>query len=153
VRGNLITAVLVAAVILAAVTASAAMTGGAISGPGAAAAPGVIGVTCSGTTSDAATLQNAINSSPPGAVIDIGGGTCLLTRGISLPGGRTYTGGNAAGTVLKQGATMGYVLASEAYAAGASTTGDPLAIRDLSVACDGSGGTDGIVILSSACGR
>ncbi len=83
-----------------------------------------------------------------GAVIDIKGGTCLLTQGISLPGDRTYTGGATTGTVLKQGAHLAYMLASAAYVGNSSTTGTPLAIRDLTVSCDGSGGTDGIIVLN-----
>jgi hypothetical protein len=145
VRGKLVAALIMMPIAVAGCTSAGGTPGGAAT---SSTARGVIGVTCSGTTSDAATLQNAIDSSPPGAVVAIGGGTCLLTRGISLRGGRTYTGGNAAGTVLKQDAGMDYVLASEAYAAGESTTGDPLAVRDLSIACDGSGGTDGIVVLN-----
>lgn len=75
--------------------------------------PGLVEVTCGGATSDAAALQGAIDSSGPGATIDIRGGICLLTRGISLPGDRTYAG--TADTVLKQDASMSYVLAAAAY--------------------------------------
>jgi len=105
-------------------------------------------VTCRDARSDAATLQHAINASTPGAQIRIQGGTCLLSRGIRLLGDRTYTGGNTTGTVLKQAAPMPYVLAASAYASNGKTTGDPLAIRDLTVACNGSGSTDGIIVLN-----
>ena len=43
---------------------------------------------------------------------------------------------------------MTYVLASAAYVGNLPTTGDPLAIRDLTVSCNGSGGTNGIVVLN-----
>ncbi len=142
-RAKLVMAAVVIAAIFAAVTSS-----GAATTIDAANAPGFVVVTCGDATSDAATLQNAIDSSPPGAVIDIQGGTCLLTRGISLPGDRTYTGGNSAGTVLKQAARMSYVLAAAAYVDNSPATGDPLTIRDLTVACDGSGRTDGMIILN-----
>lgn len=105
-------------------------------------------ITCTGRAADAATLQRAINASPPGAAIGIKGGTCLLNRGITLPGNRTYAGGSTTGTVLKQDGPMRYVLASAAYQGNSVTTGNPLAIRDLTVACDGSGATDGIIVTN-----
>ena len=105
-------------------------------------------VTCRDSTSDAARLQHAIDASTPGAEIDIQGGTCLLTKGITLLGDRTYVGGNTAGTVLKQGAAMPYLLASSAYVHDDKSTGDPLEIRDLTVACNGSGSTNGIIVLN-----
>jgi len=107
-----------------------------------------VSVTCSDRTSDAATLQMAVNSSPPGAAINIQGGTCLLTKGIELPGDRTYTGAGTAATTLVQDAGLPYVLASAAYTGNSTTTGDPVTIRDLTVSCDGSGSTDGIIIMN-----
>jgi Right handed beta helix region len=109
---------------------------------------GPISVSCFDNTSDAATLQYAINSSPPGSTILISGGICLLTKGIELPGNRTYEGESKSGTVLKQDSAMGYVLASQAYVEGSSTTGPPLAISNLSVECNRSGKTDGIIIMN-----
>jgi len=109
---------------------------------------GEVNVACTDSPSDAADLQDAINSSPPGTVIEIMGGTCLLTKGITLLGDRTYAGANASGTVLKQEGDMAYVLASGAYVDNSQTTGDPLAVRDLTVECNGSGNTDGIIILN-----
>ncbi|HXZ76144.1 MAG TPA: right-handed parallel beta-helix repeat-containing protein [Streptosporangiaceae bacterium] len=76
------------------------------------------------------------------------GGTCLLTRGIVLAVGRKYVGGATTGTVLKQHGPMSFVLASSAYVGNSTTTGDPIQIRDLTVACDGSGSTDGIIIMN-----
>jgi hypothetical protein len=122
---------------------------GACSGPaGNVAAAGVTGVTCHDDASDAARIQAAINGSSPGAIIQIGGGTCLLTQGLVLTGDRTYAGGSTTGTVLRQGGPIGYMLASSDYTGNSTTTGNPLQIRDLTVACDGSGNTDGIVILN-----
>ena len=43
---------------------------------------------------------------------------------------------------------MGYVLASSAYVDNSSATGQPLAIRNLTVECNGSGSTDGIIIMN-----
>ncbi len=136
-------AVLSCAVLSCAVTACA-------SGPAGAGAvpPGSTSVTCTDTTSDASALQRAIDSSSPGAAVGINGGTCLLTRPVTLPGDRTYIGGSTTGTVLKQDGRMSYVLGSAAYQGNSVTTGNPLAIRDLTVACSGSGTTDGIIILN-----
>ncbi len=138
------------AVIAVILLATAAILSAVLSGVSTStiSAPYLVKVTCDGTPSDSATLQRAINASRPGAVIYIQGGTCMLTHGISLLGDRTYTGGVTTGTVLQQDARMAYVLASAAYVGNNSTTGDPLAIRDLTVACDGAGGTDGIIVLN-----
>jgi parallel beta-helix repeat protein len=111
------------------------------------APPSAVTATCTHRTSDAASLQRAINSSSPGAIIEIRG-VCLLTRGIIFLDNRTYTGYNTTGTVLKQDGNMSYVLASQAYADNSSSTGEPVTIRDLTVECNGSGGTNGIVVLN-----
>ena len=113
-----------------------------------ASVAGSTGVTCHDDASDAARIQAAIDASSPGTIIQIGGGTCLLTRGLVLTGNRTYAGASTTGTVLKQASPMGYVLASSDYTGNSTTTGDPLQIRDLTVACSGTGDTDGIVILN-----
>lgn len=105
-------------------------------------------VTCRDRTSDAGRLQQAIDSSLPGSVIDIGGAICLLTKGITFLADRTYTGYNTTGTILKQDGSMSYVSASDAYVHKSSTTGEPVTIPDLTVECDGSGLTDGIIILN-----
>lgn len=116
--------------------------------PAAAGSPSDVIVSCADRPSDAATLQRAIDASPTGAAIGIKGGTCLLTRPVTLPGDRTYAGGSTTGTVLRQGGPMRYVLASAAYQGNSATTGSPLAIRDLTVACNGSGTTDGIIVMN-----
>lgn len=107
-----------------------------------------IHVTCKNRSTDAATLQHAIDSSPAGSAIEFQGGTCLLTTGLTLPGNRTYTGESTTGTVLRQQGNARFMLASSAYVDNATTTGDPLSIRDLTVACDGTGGTDGILLMN-----
>ena len=123
---------------------------------GASGTHGQIVVACADATTDAATINAAITGSARGAVVMIQG-TCLLTSPITLLGDRTYTGGNSGGatdttkptgTVLVQDASMAYVLASDAYATKATTSGDPLSIRDMTVACDNTGSTNGIVVES-----
>ena len=78
------------------------------------AMPGLSGVACQDNPGDAARIQAAINASTSGTVFRISG-TCLLTRGIVLAGGREYVGGPTTGTVLKQHGPMKFVLASSAY--------------------------------------
>jgi Right handed beta helix region len=114
--------------------------------PGTGLPPGVSGVACQDNTGDAARIQGVIDASAPGATIQING-TCVLTRGLVLPGDRTYVGGPTTGTVLEQHGPMSFVLASSAYTSNSTTTGDPLQIRNLTVACDGSGSTDGIIVM------
>jgi hypothetical protein len=128
-------------------TASARPTASDQHPPSATSKAFVTQVNCGDTSADAGALQQAIDKSPDGSVIQIGG-TCLLNRGIVLLPNRTYTGASRTGTVLKQAATMPYVLASSAYVDNSSTTGSPLAIQQLTVACSGRGSTDGIIILN-----
>jgi parallel beta-helix repeat protein len=104
-------------------------------------------VNCGDSAADAGVLQQAIDSSKLGSVIQIGG-TCLLNRGITLLPNRTYTGDSRTGTVLRQNASMPYVLASAAYVDNSATTGSPLTIQQLSIACNGRGSTDGIIIMN-----
>jgi Right handed beta helix region len=115
--------------------------------PGATRKAFVTQVSCGDRPADAATLQHAINASPAGSDIQIGG-TCLLDRGIVLLPNRTYTGASRTGTVLRQDAAMPYVLASSAYVNNSATTGSPLAVQQLTVACSGHGNTDGIIIMN-----
>jgi parallel beta-helix repeat protein len=111
------------------------------------AMPGTSGVACRNNPGDATRIQAAIDASAPGTVFQIGG-TCMLTRGIVLAVGRKYVGGPTTGTVLRQHGPMSFVLASSAYVDNSTTTGDPIQISDLTVACDGSGSTDGIIIMN-----
>ena len=109
--------------------------------------PFLVRVTCHDDSSDASRLQRAINASSRGATIAIGG-LCLLTRGITLLPDRSYTGSTPTGTVLRQAASMSFVLATDTYVRNLAHTGDPLSIRDLTVACNGSGQTDGIILVN-----
>ena len=111
------------------------------------AIPGLAGVACRDNSGDAARIQAAINASAPGTVLQISG-TCLLTRGIVLAEGREYVGGPTTGTVLRQAGPMSFVLASDAYVNNSTTTGAPIQISNLTVACDGSGSTDGIIVMN-----
>lgn len=113
------------------------------SGPAAS-----VHISCKDRNTDAAVIQQAIDSSPVGAAIEFQGGTCRLNRGLVLLSHRTYTGESTTGTVLLQDAPASYVLASESYVDNSAGTGDPLAIQDLTVACDGSGTTNGIILLN-----
>lgn len=129
-------------------TAPAGSTPSAVRHPPSATSKAfVTQVNCGNTRADTATLQHAIDSSPDGSVIQIGG-TCLLDHGIVLLPNRTYTGASRTGTVLRQDATMPYVLASSAYVDNSATTGSPLTIQRLTVACSGHGSTDGIIIMN-----
>lgn len=109
--------------------------------------PFLVRVTCHDDPSDASRLQRAINASSRGATIAIGG-LCLLTRSITLLPDRSYTGSTPTGTVLRQAASMKFVLATDTYVHNLAHTGDPLSIRDLTVACNGSGQTDGIILVN-----
>src|ERR1039457_2253418 len=145
--GGRVHAAAAAALSMAALSCAVTACGSGPAGSGTVP-PGSTSVTCTGTTSDASALQRAIDSSPPGAAVGIKGGICLLTRPVMLLGDRSYLGGSTTGTVLKQDGAMSYVLGSAAYQANSVTTGNPLAIRDLTVACNGSGTTDGIIVLN-----
>lgn len=115
--------------------------------PSASSKAFVTQVSCGDTRADAATLQHAIDASPDGSVIQIGG-TCLLDRSIVLLANRTYTGASRTGTVLRQDTALPYVLASSAYVNNSATTGSPLTIQRLTVACSGQGNTDGIIVMN-----
>jgi hypothetical protein len=104
-------------------------------------------VSCSNSPSDAGRIQHTIDVSKAGAVIEISG-TCFLTRGITLLGHRNYTGDGRTVTVLQQAADMAYVMASATFVNNNSTTGSPLTIQQLTIACSGRGQTDGMVILN-----
>lgn len=108
----------------------------------------VVTAACTDSVSDAASLQQAIDLSAAGSLIEIKGPVCLLARGITFLGDRTYVGYSTTGTILKQDGAMTYVLASDAYTGNSLSTGEPVAIRDLTVQCNGSGSTDGIIVLN-----
>ena len=151
-RGPIVTAVLAIMAMAAAGCGSLHEGGGAhvnhVSAGGGASEPGYVDhVSCGDSPGDAGLIQQAIDTSPAGAVIHISG-TCLLDHGLTLRGNRTYTGDSGTGTVLKQAADMRYVLASSTFVDNDSSTGGPLTIEQLTVACSGRGSTDGIIILN-----
>ena len=138
----------VAWVVRPAQSVTAGSSAGSSSSVTLAAPTATIKVSCQDNSGDAGRIQSAINGSPVGAAIEFQGGTCLLTKGLTLKGDRTYTGGSTTGTILKQSGSLPYVLASTSYVDSDPTTGDPLAIRDLTINCAGSGSTDGIILLN-----
>lgn len=89
---------------------------------------------CSGTSTDAATVQSAINSSAMGDEITFQG-TCLINATIKLLGGRTYQGQSRTNTVFKEasGANLPAILASDSWVDNATTTGAPIVVRDLTI--------------------
>ncbi len=158
-RARLIAALLAVMAGLAAGCSSPAASSPGTSGTGAngtgaaGTSPSAIGtasadhVSCGNSPGDANLIQRTIDASPVGAVIEISG-TCSLTHGITLLPNRTYTGNGRTNTVLQQNAAMRYVMASSSFVNNDSTTGSPLTIEDLTVACSGHGQTDGIIILN-----
>jgi Right handed beta helix region len=138
-------AVVALSVTIAGCIGSGQASAGSVANPGHG--PFWVRVTCHDDSSDASTLQQAINASSPGSTIAIGG-VCLLTRGITLLSDRSYTGSSTTGTVLQQAASMGFVLGTDSYVHNLSTTGAPLSIRDLTIACNRSGHTDGIILVN-----
>jgi parallel beta-helix repeat protein len=122
-------------------------------GPGSPRADAqTITTTCANASSDAATLNAAITASHAGDQILISG-QCLLTAPVTLLGDRSYAGGSRTGTVLKQaaGANLSYLLASDSYVSNSATTGDPFAIRQLTIDCNSganTAATNGLVLRS-----
>jgi hypothetical protein len=110
-------------------------------------------VTCNNTLSDDETLNAAIAGSAIGDEIVIDG-PCLINSTIRLVGQRTYRGGEPSGTVIRQagGANLAALFASSTWLDGATYTGTPLLIRDLTLdgnAANNTGKeTDGIVLMS-----
>jgi hypothetical protein len=113
-----------------AVAVTVTLTGG---GPTPAYAAQVTAA-CDNTSTDAATIQNAINSSAAGDEIVIDG-PCLINATIKLLGDRTYEGQNRTGTVLTQasGANLPAILASDSWVDNFSSTGNPIVVRDLTI--------------------
>jgi|SRR5579859_5626831 len=93
-----------------------------------------ITATCDNSSTDAATIQNAINSSAAGDEIVIDG-PCLINATITLLGNRTYEGQNRTGTVLTQaaGANLPAILASDSWVENFRATGEPIVVRDLTI--------------------
>lgn len=92
-----------------------------------------VNATCANTTSDAATIQTAINSSAPGDEIVIKG-PCLINATIKLADDRTYRG-DGAGTLLKQanGANLKAMLASQEWADNNTWVGSGVRVERLTL--------------------
>lgn len=105
--------------------------------------------TCNNTTADAATLNTAISNSSIGDEIFIQG-PCLINAMITLKGDRSYSGYSRTGTVLQQatGSNLTAILVSDSFVNNTPATGDPIAIRHLTIHGTGSGSTDGIILRS-----
>jgi len=76
----------------------------------------LVNAVCTGESSDAATIQAAINGSSAGDEVVIKG-PCLLNATVKLLDNRTYRGGSRGGTVLTQanGANLSALLASASW--------------------------------------
>lgn len=99
-----------------------------------------------GVTDDTTAIQAAINAAPSGGAVMIPAGVYLVTSTIQYPGNLTITGAgdSAAGTTLrvKTGTALTTpVLASKDWYSNATTCGNPVRIRDLSI--DGNSATSG----------
>jgi hypothetical protein len=109
----------------------------------------IVSVTCNGTTSDTATLNNAISGSAVGSEIQIHG-TCLINGIIVLEGDRSYIGDSRTGTTIRQAANtnLAAMLASDSWNSNSGTTGDPIRIADMTLdGNSGSGNSAGTVGL------
>jgi Right handed beta helix region len=119
---------------VAASAALLALTGAAVfTGDVPPAHAARVNATCNNTTTDAATIQAAINSSAAGDEIVIKG-PCLINAIISLADDRTYRG-DGTGTVLKQanGANLKAMLASQPWVNNNSWVGGGVRIERLTL--------------------
>jgi hypothetical protein len=146
--------------LLALTVAAAVATGGLVSA--AVEPPPVVGVqptsaasrtvTCTNTKRDSDLINRRIANSKVGDEI-IFSGQCLVTQTIKLLGNRSYRGTSRTGTVFTEapGANLDAVFASDGYLDNTTTTGEPIALRSLSVDANADAnptGHDGIVIRS-----
>ena len=115
------------------------------------AAAAKVSAICNNSSTDAATIQSAINGSATGdeVVID---GPCQVTQTITLLGNRSYRGDSQSTTLTEvTGKNLAAVLASDSWVANSATTGDPITLRDLTVDANKAGnptGGDAVVIRS-----
>jgi hypothetical protein len=90
-------------------------------------------VACSGSSTDASTIQSAINGSANGDEIVISG-SCTINATIRLVGNRSYRGDSPYTTLTASpGSNLAAVLASDSWTDNTSTTGAPITLRDLTV--------------------
>ncbi|MGI5272481.1 right-handed parallel beta-helix repeat-containing protein [Nonomuraea sp. CA-218870] len=89
--------------------------------------------TCTNSNGDAALIQSVINGSADGDEIVIDG-PCMINSTITLRGNRSYRG-DSPSTLLKQGngRNLDAVLASDSWVDNDAFTGEPIALRDLTI--------------------
>jgi hypothetical protein len=94
----------------------------------------IVSVTCANVSTDAATLNNAINGSGTGDWIQIHG-TCSLTATVVLKGDRTYTGDSRMDTTLGQanGYNLAAVVAADSWSSNSAYTGNPITLAHLTI--------------------
>ena len=111
----------------------------------------VVSVTCTDTTSDAATLNTAISGSAVGAQIQIHG-TCLVNNTIVLYPDRSYLGDSRTGTVIQQanGTNLPALLASQGWTTNSSYADNPITIAHMTLNgnSQSNSGTNVLVIRS-----
>ncbi|MES2569453.1 MAG: right-handed parallel beta-helix repeat-containing protein [Verrucomicrobiota bacterium] len=128
-----------------------------IAGLALALSPGVslakeIKVFCQNNAGDAALINSAIAGSVSGDEILIQG-PALLTQTIRLVHSRSYRGTSRTGTVLKQanGVNLVALMASDSFLDNSTTTGNPLAVRHLTLdgnKANNTAATVGLIIRS-----
>ncbi len=109
-------------------------------------------VNCRNNAQDATLINRRIGNSKVGDEI-IFNGPCLVDQTIKLLGNRSYRGTSRTGTVITQapGANLDAIFASDGYLDNTTTTGEPIALRSLSIdanAAANPGGHDSIVLRS-----
>ena len=124
-----------------------------ISAPSLAQAASV-DVTCSANSStDAATLNNAITGSGTGDAIHIHG-TCIVNAAIVLLGNRSYLGDSRTGTIIQQapGTNLTAMVASDSWVNNATTTGSPIRLAHMTLDANrtnNTGGTTHALVIRS----
>jgi hypothetical protein len=109
-------------------------------------------VTCNNNKRDAEMINKKIAKSKTGDEI-IFSGQCLINQTIKLLGNRAYRGTSRTGTVFTEapGSNLDAVFASDGYLDNTTTTGEPIALRSLSIDADADNnptGHDSIVLRS-----
>jgi len=109
-------------------------------------------ITCTHTKRDSDLINRRIGNSKAGDEI-IFSGQCLINQTIKLLGNRAYRGTSRTGTVFTQapGSNLDAVFASDGYLDNTTTTGEPIALRSLSIDADAANnptGHDSIVLRS-----
>jgi hypothetical protein len=137
--------------VTAGVAAVAALSGMVFFATGQPAYAARVAATCTGGTSDSATIQAAINASLPGDAIVIKG-PCTITATIKLLDNRTYRGDSRTGTVLTQaaGANLPAMLASDSWVNNSTVAATGEQIEDLTLDGDGKQNTGTVPLMLRA---